>query len=93
MYTAPAGSFSPNSFGLHDVLGNVWEWVEDCYEKSYDLAPRDGSAWTTGECTRRVLRGGSWIVEPRFVRSADRLWFDSGDRSDVYGFRLARTLR
>ena len=61
--TAPVGSFRPNRFGLHDVLGNVWEWVEDCWHDSYAGAPRDGHAWLGddgGDCSRRVLRGGSW---------------------------------
>ena len=60
--TAPVGSFSANPFGLHDVHGNVWEWVEDCWNDSYDGAPSDGSAWESGNCERRVLRGGSWDV-------------------------------
>ncbi len=90
--TAPVGSFEANDFGLHDVLGNVWEWVEDCYEKTYDLAARDGSAWTTGECSRRVLRGGSWSGSPRFVRAAIRNRNTAGSRNDSGGFRAARTL-
>ena len=60
--TAPVGSFEPNAFGLHDVLGNVWEWVEDCWNDSYAGAPADGTAWTSGDCRRRVLRGGSWFT-------------------------------
>src|SRR5262249_46599041 len=68
--TAPVGSFRPNAFGLYDMLGNVFQWTEDCYHNSYDAAPSDGSAWTTGECKYRVLRGGSWNVSPRSVRSA-----------------------
>ena len=73
VHTAPAGSFAPNGYGLHDVLGNVWEWVEDCWHDNYDGAPTDGSARTSGgDCSRRVLRGGSWYYNPRFVRSADR---------------------
>ena len=59
-YTAPVGSFSANPFGLHDVHGNVWEWVEDCRNGSYAGAPSDGTAWESGNCSRRVLRGGSW---------------------------------
>ena len=58
--TVSVGSFPGNNFGLHDVHGNVWEWVEDCWNGSYDGAPTDGSAWTAGECNERVLRGGSW---------------------------------
>ena len=58
--TAPVGSFSPNAWGVHDMHGNVWEWVEDCWNDSYVGAPSDGSAWESGECGYRVLRGGSW---------------------------------
>ena len=62
--TATAGSFRANVFGLHDVHGNVWEWVEDCWSGNYLGAPADGSAWESGDCSRRVLRGGSWFDEP-----------------------------
>ena len=58
--TVPVNSFSPNPFGLYNVHGNVWEWVEDCWSENYSGAPTDGSAWTTGDCRYRVLRGGSW---------------------------------
>ena len=58
--TAPAGSFSANAYGVHDMHGNVWEWVEDCWNGSYAGAPSDGSAWRSGDCSVRVLRGGSW---------------------------------
>ena len=90
--TSPVGSYEANGYGLHDVLGNVWEWTEDCWNGSYAGAPRDGSAWTSGECGRRVLRGGSWLHEPRFLRSAGRDWGTSDDRSGNLGFRVARTL-
>ena len=70
--TAPVGSFAANAFGLHDVHGNVWEWVQDCWNDSYVGAPNDGSAWESGECSRRVLRGGSWYLVPRLLRAADR---------------------
>ena len=58
--TAPVGSFAANAFGLYDMAGNVWEWVQDCYHDNYDGAPTDGSAWTSGDCSLRVVRGGSW---------------------------------
>ena len=71
--TAPVGSFSANGFGLHDVHGNVWERVEDCWNVSYRGAPSDGSAWESGNCSRRVVRGGSWVDDPRSLRSANRI--------------------
>ena len=71
--TEPVGSFPENAFGLHEVHGNVWEWVEDCWHESYVGAPSDGSAWTVGgDCRRRVLRGGSWDELPKDLRSAAR---------------------
>ena len=90
--TSPVGSYEANGFGLHDVLGNVREWVEDCWNGSYAGAPVDGSAWGSGDCDVRVLRGGSWYVSPRSLRSADRYWDTAGDRSFSGGFRVARTL-
>ena len=92
--TAPVGSFSANAFGLHDVHGNVWEWVEDCWNGGYHGAPADGSAWESGNCSRRVRRGGSWAwgIGPWFIRSANRSWGTTGSRYDYAGFRVARTL-
>ena len=91
--TAPVGSFSANGFGLHDVHGNVWEWVEDCSHGNYTGAPSDGRAWTRGgNCSARVLRGGSWDSIPRIVRSATRISFTTGSRYDYVGFRVARTM-
>ena len=91
--TAPAGSFAPNAWGLHDMHGNVYEWVEDCWHENYARAPRDGSAWTSGgNCGRRVLRGGSWVVDPAFLRSANRNFVDAGARRGGNGFRVSRTL-
>jgi formylglycine-generating enzyme required for sulfatase activity len=72
IYTAPVGSKKPNAFGLYDMMGNAWEWNEDCWYANYDGAPKDGSAWTAGDCSQRVSRGGSWGSRPRFVRSALR---------------------
>ena len=91
MQTAPVGSFAANQFGLHDMHGNVWEWVEDCLHRSYEGAPTDGLAWSAGgECPRRVIRGGSWHYDPEGVRSASRL--GSVSRFDDLGFRVGRTL-
>ena len=90
--TAPVGSFAPNEYKLHDVLGNVWEWTEDCWNRSYRGAPSDGSAWESGYCPRRVLRGGSWSNRPEFVRSAHRDRSATDGRYDYVGFRVARTL-
>jgi formylglycine-generating enzyme required for sulfatase activity len=92
--TAPVGSFAPNQFGLYDMVGNVWEWTEDCHRytvgSSYDGAPADGSAWTSGTCVMRIMRGGSWETGPQFLRSASR-WGLASNGFDL-GFRVARTL-
>ena len=91
--TVPVGSFSPNAFGLHDVHGNVREWVEDCWHGSYRGARVDGSAWMSGgDCGARVLRGGSWSSGPWFLRSAIRLRSSTGLRGGNVGFRVSRTL-
>ena len=90
--TAPAGSFAPNAWGLHDMHGNVWEWVEDCWNDSYAGSPRNGSAWRSGYCSERVLRGGSWNVIPSDLRAAGRDWYIAGFRVSSIGFRVARTL-
>jgi formylglycine-generating enzyme required for sulfatase activity len=82
----------PNDFGLHDMHGNVWEWVQDCYEDSYSGASTDGSAKSSASCSSRVFRGGSWSVWPRFLRSADRGLNTPGFRFFILGFRVARTL-
>jgi formylglycine-generating enzyme required for sulfatase activity len=94
---AEVGSFGPNTFGLFDMLGNVWQWTGDCWHDSYVGAPRDGSAWTAkSDCRRHVLRGGSWDNVPLFVRSAARSGgaADGGefDYSTLAGFRVARDL-
>ena len=90
-YTAPVGSFRANAFGLYDMHGNVYEWVEDCWNESYAGAPTDGSAWRRGDCAKRVVRGGSWFFYPRLLRSADRTRDTTGSRVFI-GFRVARTL-
>ena len=91
-HTSPVGSFEPNAFGLFDTAGNVWEWVEDCWNENYRGAPRNGSAWKSGNCDKHVLRGGSWRLYPRFLRSANRFRYYSGLRYVDFGFRVARTL-
>ncbi len=90
--TAPVGSYRGNGFGLHDMLGNVWEWVADCWNDDYQGAPEDGTAWTSGNCKRRILRGGSWYSGSRYVRSANRGWTGGDSRENASGFRLARSL-
>jgi len=92
--TAPVGSFRPNAFGLLDVHGNVWEWVEDIWHDIYEDAPADGSAWLQGaDASFRVIRGGSWHNEPELVRTAVRLKRHHKVQFDTIGFRVARTMR
>jgi formylglycine-generating enzyme required for sulfatase activity len=90
--TAPVGSFAANAFGLHDMLGNVWEWTADCWNASHDGALADGSARLSGNCSIRVLRGGSWGNGPGFTRSANRVWIPPDYHDGYVGFRVARTL-
>jgi formylglycine-generating enzyme required for sulfatase activity len=91
--TLEVGSFAPNAFGLHDMHGNVAEFVEDCYRDDYAVVPADGSAVTSASCNRRVLRGGSWSNLPGDVRSASRSSLAAGNRQfNVFGFRVARDL-
>ena len=91
--TAPVGSFEANAWGVYDMHGNVWEWVQDCWNDNYSGAPADGSAWESEECSRRVLRGGSWYFRPRNLRSAYRIRFTSVFRNffNGIGFRVARS--
>ena len=90
-YTAPVGSYRANAFGLYDMLGNVWEWTEDCWNENYNNAPTDGSVWTSGNCSLRVARGGSWGGSPQNLRSALRSGDTTAYRSSGVGFRVART--
>ena len=92
--TSEVGSHPANSWKLHDMHGNVWEWVEDCWNDSYRGAPTDGSAWISGDCSGRILRGGSWGRDPLDARSASRFRYDTESHyADLfYGVRVARTL-
>ena len=89
--TAPVGSFKANAFGLHDMHGNVFEWVKDCFG-NYAWAPTDGAAYTSDEACDRVRRGGSWAHEPRTLRGANRARDRPDNHSSLQGFRAARTL-
>jgi formylglycine-generating enzyme required for sulfatase activity len=91
--TLPTGSFRPNAFGLFDTAGNAAEWVQDCWNDSYRGAPRDGSAWTNGDCRLRVLRGGSFGSKADAVRSASRFRYDADVRYYANGFRVARDVQ
>ena len=91
-HTAPVGSFPANPFGLHDMHGNVWEWVEDCYIGTYNNAPADGSMVPAASGCSRVLRGGGWSSAPRFLRAANRSRYTAEFRFSFLGLRLARTI-
>ena len=90
--TVPVDSFEANPWGLFNVHGNVWEWMEDCWNDGNRGNPGNGSARTTGDCTRRVVRGGSWYDLPQSLRAAIRFRSAASERSSNLGFRLARTL-
>ena len=90
--TAPVGSFPPNAFGLHDTSANVFEWVDDCWNKSYKNAPNDGSSWTQGDCRNRVIRGGSFYYYSKVARSAYRAKNPPNVKSYWLGFRVLREL-
>jgi formylglycine-generating enzyme required for sulfatase activity len=91
-HTVPVDSFEPNPWGLYQVHGNIYEWVEDCWNASYQGAPDDGSAQINGDCRGRVIRGGSWDYDPEFLRSASRLGWIAETRDIWLGFRVGRTL-
>jgi formylglycine-generating enzyme required for sulfatase activity len=88
----PVRSFAANPWGLYQVHGNVYDWVEDCWNDSYNGAPSDGSAWISGNCNRHVLRGGAFSRTPQTARSAARLWFASPNRMIYMSVRVARTM-
>ena len=88
--TAEVGRYQPNSFGLYDMHGNVWEWAQDCWNDSYAGAPTDGSAWTLGDCRQRVIRGGAWGGTPGVLRSDFRVWHTRSRHAGSFGFRLAQ---
>jgi formylglycine-generating enzyme required for sulfatase activity len=90
--TVPVGSFRPNAFGLYDTSGNMAEWVEDCWNENFRGAPKDGSAWTSGQCNLRVLRGGSFDNNASMARSAARFRYDKDVRYFANGFRVASDL-
>ena len=93
-HTAPVGSLKANAFGLHDMHGNVWEWVEDTWHQNYDGAPTDGSAWLRGgDPSYRVIRGGPWRNESEQVRAAVHFKRNVNVRFDTLGFRVARTIK
>lgn len=83
------GAYAPNAFGLHDMAGNVAEWVQDCWRYSYRSLPVDGQPHRDAQCAHHPVRGGSWYDRGEFLRSGSRDWFESNDRVDSIGFRLA----
>jgi formylglycine-generating enzyme required for sulfatase activity len=90
--TLPVKSFQPNPWGLYQVHGNIWEWVEDCWNGSYNGAPADGSAWIIENCSSHVLRGGSWGIGPKMLRAASRTPYFAVYRDAYTGFRVARPI-
>jgi formylglycine-generating enzyme len=92
VYTAPVGSFKANLFGLNDMLGNVFQWTDDCWHADYAGVPTDGSSRTYGDCSERELRGGSWFTTPEFVRASYRNHFGVNYRASSLGIRLIRDI-
>lgn len=90
--TLPVGSFKPNAYGVYDIHGNVYEWVEDCWSPNHTGAPSDGRVRKDGDCKFRIMRGGSWVTHAYQMRASKRLRYTTDYRYDDYGFRIARTL-
>jgi formylglycine-generating enzyme required for sulfatase activity/uncharacterized caspase-like protein len=92
--SAPAevDAYPPNPFAVYGANGGVWEWVTDCWHKSYDGAPKDGSSWDKPDCRENVIRGGSWRNDASYIHSASRFKYDSTVRYLLHGFRVAKTL-
>jgi formylglycine-generating enzyme required for sulfatase activity len=90
----PVGKFAANGFGLHDIVGSVAQWVQDCWHRDYQGAPKDGSAWEVPNCRERVLRGGSFMSsDPLDVRVTNRAYYDAAVRYPAHGFRVVRPVR
>jgi sulfatase modifying factor 1 len=93
VYASPVGSFLPNQFGLYDMVGNIWDWVQDCFVVGYDDGPTDGSAWLDApDCDRRIVRGGSWYGRNWFNRPAGRSREAPEFRASTLGVRVVREL-
>jgi sulfatase modifying factor 1 len=90
VYTAPVGSFRPNAFGLYDMLGNVWQWTEDCLNPNLEGQPADGAPRLFGDCASRAMRGGSWSHLPWYVRAGNRVRGTAADRFNFAGIRVVR---
>jgi formylglycine-generating enzyme required for sulfatase activity len=91
-FTAPAGSFAANAFGLHDLIGNVWEWTADCYADDYSAAGSDSAPRNEAGCTARTVRGGDWFSTASFLRPAVRAKASADAHNDDIGFRVVRIL-
>ncbi|WP_051219850.1 SUMF1/EgtB/PvdO family nonheme iron enzyme [Rheinheimera baltica] len=91
--TVPVKSYQANAFGLYDMHGNVGEWIQDCWNENYNGAPSNGQAWTSGDCAKRVKRGGSWAMDSNYQRSAGRDYISLKTRLWGLGFRLAQDIQ
>ena len=90
-FTQPVGSYDPNPYGLDDMIGNAWEWVSDCFNETFKGAPTDGSAWTTGDCSKRLVTGGAYHSAPYLARAATRgAGLGMDEHVFAAGFRVAR---